>query len=62
MFCHVQSSDTTFMEQQEGCIWFKESHDMEKHYKLPKSEQSFPRSNCCFDKEWWLQTMEQTKL
>lgn len=53
---------TTFMEQQEeGFILFKESHAMEKHCRLPKSEQSFPSSDCCFDKEGWIQNMAQTK-
>lgn len=34
---------------------------MEKHYRLPKPEQSFPSSDYCFDKKGWIQTTEQTK-
>lgn len=60
---HVQTITlgTSLMEQQEGFLWFKESRAMEKHDRLLKSEQSFSSSDCCFDKEGWIQTTELTK-
>lgn len=45
-----------------GFHLIQESCAMEKHYRLPKSEQCFPGSDSCFDKEGWIQTMEQTPL